>query len=112
MKMKSLTSAVAGILIVAFGASAQQSSTLQDGQTIPLWSAGKPPGALGSEEADIPAITIFLPRTMAPATPAIIVCPGGSYARLAATRSGAVVYRSPHMKLIPPVASSNVGVEW
>jgi len=87
MNMKRLTSAAAVILITALGASAQQSSTLQDGQTIPLWS-GRPPGALGAEEADIPAITVFLPRTMTPITPAIIVCPGGSYTRLAANHEG------------------------
>ena len=40
MKMKSLT-AIAGILIVALGASAQQSSVLQDGQTLPLWSVAR-----------------------------------------------------------------------
>ena len=64
-----------------------QQSPLTDGQTIPLWS-GPAPGALGSEESDIPALTVYLPRTMAAATPAMIVCPGGGYARLASNHEG------------------------
>jgi acetyl esterase/lipase len=60
---------------------------LQDGQVVPLWT-GPAPGALGTEEADIPALTVFLPRTMAPGTPAVIVCPGGGYVRLAANHEG------------------------
>src|SRR5919109_4792525 len=66
---------------------AAQQSAIQDGQTIPLWS-GKPPGALGGDEADIPALTVFLPRTIAAGTPAAIVCPGGAYARLASNHEG------------------------
>jgi acetyl esterase/lipase len=64
-----------------------QQAPLTDGQTIPLWS-GPAPGALGSEESDIPALTVYLPRTMAAATPAMIVCPGGGYARLASNHEG------------------------
>jgi len=70
------------------GASAQAtSSALQDGQTIPLWS-GSAPGALGSDESDVPAVTVYLPATMLQNTPAVIVCPGGGYARLAANHEG------------------------
>ncbi|MGH9888461.1 MAG: alpha/beta hydrolase, partial [bacterium] len=46
------------------------------------------PGALGNDTTDIPAITVFLPRTMAVNTPAVIVCPGGSYQRLASNHEG------------------------
>jgi acetyl esterase/lipase len=60
---------------------------IQDGQVIPLWT-GAAPGALGSEEADIPAITVYLPRTMAQNTPAAVVCPGGSYRNLASNHEG------------------------
>jgi acetyl esterase/lipase len=65
----------------------QQTSTLRDGQTLPLW-AGTAPGAMGTEESDIPAITVFLPRTMTQNTPAMIVCPGGGYVNLAANHEG------------------------
>src|SRR6185503_5154791 len=67
----------------------QQQTTLsiQDGQTLPLWS-GAAPGALGKEEADIPVITVFLPRTMSQNTPAVVVCPGGGYVQLAINHEG------------------------
>lgn len=60
---------------------------IQDGQTIPLWS-GAAPGAQGTADADVPAITVFLPRTMTAGTPAMIVCPGGGYGSLAANHEG------------------------
>src|SRR6185436_2919496 len=65
----------------------QQPLPIQDGQVIPLWSGGAP-GALGTEDRDIPAITVFLPRTLAPNTPAVIVCPGGGYTNLASNHEG------------------------
>lgn len=64
-----------------------QQSPLVDGQIVPLWS-GPAPGALGSDESDVPALTVYLPRTMAAETPAVIVCPGGGYARLASNHEG------------------------
>jgi len=64
-----------------------QQTTLRDGQTIPLW-AGPAPGALGTDDSDIPALTVYLPRTMTQNTPAIIVCPGGGYVNLAMNHEG------------------------
>src|SRR2546425_13203766 len=66
--------------IAALGGAAQQQAPLpiQDGQILPLWS-GPAPGALGTEERDIPTLTVYLPRTMTANTPAVIVCPGGGY---------------------------------
>ena len=78
---------IAMVLAAAATLQAQQSPSLVDGQIVPLWTA-MPPGALGSAEADIPAVTVYLPRTMAAATPAMIVCPGGAYGRLAANHEG------------------------
>jgi acetyl esterase/lipase len=77
------------MLIAAQLAPAQQQTTLniQDGQVIPLWS-GAAPGALGTEDRDIPVITVYLPRTMSPNTPAVIVCPGGGYVQLAMNHEG------------------------
>ncbi len=66
---------------------AQQPLPIQDGQVIPLWP-GPAPGALGADTTDIPAITVFLPRNVAPNTPAVIICPGGSYQRLASNHEG------------------------
>ena len=65
----------------------QQQSTLRDGQTMPLW-AGSAPGALGTDDTDIPTITVYLPRTVNANTPAIIVCPGGGYVNLAMNHEG------------------------
>jgi acetyl esterase/lipase len=66
---------------------AQTPLPIQDGQVIPLWT-GAAPGALGTDTTDIPAITVFLPRTMNANTPAIVVAPGGSYIRLASNHEG------------------------
>ena len=80
---------VAGAVCQMPRAAAQQPQPLpiQDAEVIPLWT-GAAPGALGTDEADIPVLTVFLPRTMAAGTPAVIVCPGGGYVRLAANHEG------------------------
>lgn len=77
------------LVLAVFAAAAvhAQQSPLADGQIIPLWS-GRAPGALGSDETDIPTLTVYLPRTMSAATPAMIVCPGGGYVRLASNHEG------------------------
>ena len=49
---------------------------------IPLWPNGAP-GALGSEEKDIPAITPFLPDAQEATGAAMVICPGGGYGGLA-----------------------------
>lgn len=79
---------LAFVLILATATAVQaQQVPIEDGQTVPLWS-GRAPGALGSDESDIPALTVYLPRTMAAATPAMIVAPGGGYVRLASNHEG------------------------
>jgi acetyl esterase/lipase len=62
-----------------------------EGQVVSLWT-GEAPGAIGSDESDIPAMTVYLPRTMS-ATPAMIVCPGGAYRALVSNREGRQVAR-------------------
>jgi acetyl esterase/lipase len=80
--------AITVFVLVVLGASAQQQQlSIQDGQVLPLWS-GPAPGALGTEDRDIPAITVFLPRTLAQNTPAVVICPGGGYANLASNHEG------------------------
>jgi acetyl esterase/lipase len=79
--------ALAVVLGPANTAAQQASPPLRDGQVIPLWT-GPAPGALGTGEADVPVLTVFLPRTLAPGTPAVIVCPGGGYVRLADNHEG------------------------
>jgi len=88
MSTKSIPAALALIVCVTSGAAAQQAPLpIQDGQLLQLWS-GPAPGALGADASDIPALTVFLPRTMTANTPAVIVCPGGGYVNLAANHEG------------------------
>ncbi len=60
---------------------------IKDAQVLPLWS-GAAPGALGSEDADVPTLTVYLPRTVREGTPAVVVCPGGGYQNLASNHEG------------------------
>jgi acetyl esterase/lipase len=80
---------IAGLVFAAPIAAGAQPPPMPilDGQVVPLWQ-GAAPGALGAEDRDIPAITVFLPRTIAPTTPAVIVCPGGGYGALASNHEG------------------------
>ena len=50
---------------------------------FPLWPAGKVPGALGTGDADVPAVTVFPPDAGKANGAAIVVCPGGGYGGLA-----------------------------
>ncbi|PYR18091.1 MAG: alpha/beta hydrolase [Acidobacteria bacterium] len=60
---------------------------LQEPKTILLWPAGAP-GALGQDEADKPALTIYMPpNTTGPLT-AVIIAPGGGYQRLSMNLEG------------------------
>ena len=60
-------------------------------QVIPLWD-GPAPGALGDGPADRPIVTMYRPATGCSACPvpqtAVIVAPGGGYARLALNHEG------------------------
>jgi len=54
----------------------------QSPNTFPLWP-GAAPGALGTNDVDVPTLTVF-PADPASATgAAMVVCPGGGYAHLA-----------------------------
>jgi acetyl esterase/lipase len=88
MNTKSIPAVLVLIVWATYGAAAQQAPLpIQDGQLLRLWS-GPAPGALGAEASDIPALTVFLPRTMTANTPAVIVCPGGGYVNLATNHEG------------------------
>ena len=56
-------------------------------QTIRLWETDAP-GALGSEEKDIPTAIVYLPETSKGPTPAIVIYPGGGYGGLAMDHEG------------------------
>src|ERR1051326_2973482 len=79
--------AIALTLVAILAQQPAAAPALQDGQTIRLWE-GQAPGALGTDDSDIPIITAYLPRTLGPNTPAAIVCPGGGYRNLAMNHEG------------------------
>ena len=55
-----------GGILSLFVASAQQAPLpIQDAQSLPLWS-GPAPGALGTDESEVPRMTAYLPRSTAP----------------------------------------------
>jgi len=60
---------------------------LQEPQTILLWPDGAP-GALGGEDRDQPALTVYMPpNTTGPMT-AVIIAPGGGYQHLSMNLEG------------------------
>jgi len=75
------------IILSTILAGAAWAQALQDTQTMPLWP-GQAPGAQGTEERDVPNITVYLPRTLRDGTTAVIVCPGGGYSNLAMNHEG------------------------
>lgn len=56
-------------------------------RTYPLWPQGAP-GALGSEDRDIPTLTVHLPRPDIATGAAVVICPGGGYGALAMDHEG------------------------
>lgn len=83
--------AVLGLLLVtAPGALAQEGSRMVP--VIPLWPDGAP-GAAGTEDADRPSLTIYLPAKQQASGTGILVCPGGGYARQAMDHEGHQVAR-------------------
>jgi acetyl esterase/lipase len=50
--------------------------------SVPLWPGGAP-GALGTEEWDIPTLTPYFPEPATATGAAIVICPGGGYGGLA-----------------------------
>jgi acetyl esterase/lipase len=50
---------------------------------IKLWESGAP-GALGSEDKDVPTLTPYLPDVTSASGAAMVICPGGGYGGLAA----------------------------
>jgi len=57
-----------------------------------LWPDGAP-GAAGNEEADKPALTIYLPPAAKAVGTGVVVCPGGGYGHLAIDHEGEQIAR-------------------
>ena len=88
--MRHLRRCFAALLLFASVSAAQPQAPLpiKDGEVLPLWPGGAP-GAQGTADADVPALTVFLPRTMTANTPAMIVCPAAATAISPPTMKGA-----------------------
>jgi acetyl esterase/lipase len=80
---------VVALFFVARAGYAQQPAPplIQEPQTILLWPNGAP-GAQGAEDRDKPALTIYMPPNTAGPMTAVIIAPGGSYARLSMNNEG------------------------
>lgn len=61
-------------------------------ETVLLWPDGAP-GAVGNEDADKPALTIYLPPEERSTGAAVVVCPGGAYRALAMDHEGVQIAR-------------------
>jgi len=64
------------------GSAARSSDGPSAPETIPLWPLGAP-GAVGKEPADIPTLTVYLPKPELATGAAVVICPGGGYQNLA-----------------------------
>jgi acetyl esterase/lipase len=72
------------------GVAAQQPAApalMQEPQMLLLWPGGAP-GALGQDDPDKPAITVYMPSNTTGPMTAVIVAPGGSYTRLSMNNEG------------------------
>ncbi len=72
-------------VVLAFPLLAQQPPVISD-WTL-LWPQGAP-GAIGNEDTDRPAVSIFLPPKDKATGSAVVVCPGGGYQMLALDHEG------------------------
>lgn len=70
------------MLLVAFAALAAE-----EPRTQLLWPEGAP-GAVGTQDADKPSLTIYLPPPGTSNGTAVVVCPGGGYGGLAVLHEG------------------------
>jgi len=81
---------IVGLLIVAARVGYAQTPApplMQEPQTILLWPNGAP-GAQGADDRDKPALTIYMPSNTTGPMTAVIIAPGGSYARLSMNNEG------------------------
>jgi acetyl esterase/lipase len=72
---------VLGMLVGALMAAATLHG--QQNAVLPLWPAGKVPGALGDGTNDVPTLTVYLPEAGKANGSAMVICPGGGYGGLA-----------------------------
>jgi acetyl esterase/lipase len=62
------------------------------GTVVPLWT-GDAPGNLGTSDADIPTISVFLPARWHASGAGMVICPGGAYKLLMSSYEGEDIAR-------------------
>jgi len=83
MKVLLIPALVFTLLVVASaGIAADAGSPAEIQAPLPLWPQGAP-GALGTNDDDIPTLTAYLPASADATGAAMVICPGGGYAGLA-----------------------------
>ena len=86
LMLRSLAAGLGSLVFAAMPAVAQRGVAVDDrkpDQVIRLWE-GDAPGAAGSEERDVPTLSVFKPAADKANGTAVVVCPGGGYSGLAA----------------------------
>ena len=87
MNLYRTAAVILAVVLFAAAALGRQAPTDPIADWTLLWPDGAP-GALGSDDADRPAVAVFLaPKEKAVGT-AVIVCPGGGYGHLALDHEG------------------------
>ena len=71
-----------GMLAMVIAPGAATAAPPASSQPLRLWE-GEAPGAMGTEPADIPTLTVYAPAPEKSTGAAVVVCPGGGYGGLA-----------------------------
>jgi len=83
-----IAAAMAGLTLVLFAPAALAQPAEPNAHPIELlWPQGAP-GAVGTEDADKPSLTLYLPPADKATGTAVVVCPGGGYGFLAVDHEG------------------------
>ena len=75
------------VMLIALAAAQAPVSSPGARTALVLWPGGAP-NAVGTEEADIPTLTPYVPASPAPTGTGVVICPGGGYGALAMDHEG------------------------
>jgi len=88
MSRQSLSVTACLLIVASLGAlNSRHFAAAAEPERVLLWPAGAP-GAVGSEEADQPSLTIYPPPADKANGFALLICPGGGYQHLALDHEG------------------------
>ncbi|MDR3634692.1 MAG: alpha/beta hydrolase [Isosphaeraceae bacterium] len=76
---------VCGVMLMATAGRAAE-----EPQVVKLWPEGAP-GAQGTEAADVPTLTVYLPKAELATGASVVICPGGGYGMHAVEHEGTQV---------------------